>query len=350
MKVLFSIPKAYGFHKSFEENFQQLGGEVYSVNYFDFLSSWELKLDAQAFRYPYRLRKKWKNYFLKKVNATYLQEYDRIKPDIVLIYNGGMFLPETLEYFKKRSKVAFFLGDCPYYTQQGTEFISVLYQADAIYTYDTFWIEQLRKIGIKDIHFFYPHISTEHHHKKQLSAESYERLKSEVLYVGHNYKNNWGFKKAKFLSYFTDFEFQLHGNASWRRWFEFFPELDTAFREQVGYISVESLNEMYNATKIAPIDANPGLLNAIHWRIQEVLGSGTLPLLEWQKGVDEIFGEGAEVPAVKCFDEIKEMVAYYLENESQRLEKVEWMSKIMAERHSLERNSEFIRHTLKLGK
>jgi spore maturation protein CgeB len=105
---------------------------------------------------------------------------------------------------------------------------------------------------------------------------------------------------------------------------------------------------MYNATKIAPVDANPGLLNAIHWRFAEALCSGALPILEWQKNVEEIFGN-ADVPAVKNFEEIPEIVRYYLDNEGKRVEKVAWMKKVMEDKYSIPNNANFLNNTLKLG-
>ncbi|HMQ63676.1 MAG TPA: glycosyltransferase [Flavilitoribacter sp.] len=345
MKVLLLVPKRYGFHQSFRETFESLGGEIHTIDYSHLVRGWQSKVNTQMFRFPDKLRLRWESYFYNRVNQFYLQEYNRIKPDIVFIYNNELLLPETLAHFKRHSKIGFFLGDCPYYTPTSRHFLPILYYADAIYTYDTFWIEQLTKVGLKNMHYLYPHTPAGDFYEKELPEATYQELKSEVLYVGMCYKTSWGFKKAKFLSCFTDFDLQIHGDDSWPKWFSYFPELEKRYYPRSGHITVERLNDMYNATKIAPVDANPGLLNALHWRWVEALGAGALPVMEWQQNVAEIFGD-ADVPAIKCFDEAREVTAFYLNNEDKRQEMVRYMQKIVAERHSVEGNAAFIAETM----
>ncbi len=348
MKVLLLIPQGYyGFFHTIKDTFESLGGEVHSLNYKTVIKGWEERVNTQIYRLPDKFRRRWEARYFKQINQYYLTEYDRLQPDIVFIYNNEMLLPETVQHFKKRSKVAFFLGDCPYYTPTNRHFLPILFHADAVYTTDTFWISALKKLGLKQGHHLYPSFPRQHF-KKELSSELYDELKSEVLYVGMCYKTSWGYKKANFISNFTGFDLHLHGGDSWQRWFEYFPELKGAYKERTGYISVERLNDMYNATKVAPVDANPGLLHAVHWRMLEALGSGALPLMEWQEGVDELFGGIDGVPAVKVFEEAKEMTQYYLDNEDKRLEMVAQLTNRINENHSMEKNAAFIKQTLNL--
>ncbi len=348
MKVLLLVPKRYGFHQSFRETFEALGGEIHTIDYNHLVKGWQEKINTQMFRFPDKWRLRWESYYYKNINEFYIQEYNRIQPDVVFIYNNELLVPETLAHFKRRSKVGFFLGDCPYYTPTNRHFLPILYYADAIYTYDTFWIEQLTKVGLKNMHYLYPNTPEGSFYEKELPAATYQELKSDVLYVGMCYKTSWGFKKAKFLSCFADFDLQIHGDDSWPKWFAYFPELEKRYRPRNGHISVERLNDMYNATKIAPVDANPGLLNALHWRWVEALGAGALPVMEWQQNVVEIFGD-AEVPAVKVFDEAREVTAFYLNNEDKRLEMVRWMQNLVKERHSIENNANLIAGTMGIG-
>lgn len=350
MKVLLLVPKRYGFHHTFKELFTYMGGEIQTIDYHHLVQGWQEKINTQMYRLPDKYRLKWENYYFERINKFYREEYDRLKPDLVFIYNSELMVPETIQHFKKGgSKVAFFLGDCPYYTPANRHFLPLLFHADAIYTYDSFWVEAMKKLGIKNIHYLYPNLPVNQHFQKKLSPEKYEELKSEVLYVGMCYKTSWGMKKAKFLSCFTEFDLKIHGDDSWPRWFGHYPELKKCYKPRGGgsHITVEKLNDMYNATKFAPVDANPGLLNAIHWRFVEALCSGALPILEWQQNVVEIFGN-ADVPAVKNFEEAPEIVRYYLQHEDKRVEKVQWMRKVMEEKYSIPNNADFITNTLGL--
>jgi spore maturation protein CgeB len=325
-----------------------MGAEIQTIDYHHLVQGWQEKVNTQMYRLPDKWRLQWESYYFKRINAFYLEEYKRLKPDLVFIYNSELILPDTLIEFKKGgSKVAFFLGDCPYYTPASRHFLPLLFHADAIYTYDSFWVDAMKKLGIRNIHYFYPNLPVNQHFVRQLSPERQKELQSEILYVGMCYKTSWGLKKAKFLSCFSAFDLQIHGDESWKRWFDYYPELKKCYRPRQGggHISVEHLNDMYNATKFAPVDANPGLLHAIHWRFAEALCSGTLPVLEWQKNVEEIFGN-ADVPAVRNFEEVPEIIRYYLNNESKRVEKVAWMRKVMEEKYSIPNNADFLSQTL----
>lgn len=346
MKVFLLVPSRYGFFHSFKDTFTHLGAEVIPMDYFKVIKGWESNVNTQIFRFPDKIRRRWEAYYFKKINEYYISEYNRLKPDVVFIYNNEMLLPETLEYFKKNSKIGFFLGDSPFYTPTNRHYLSLLFYADAIYTTDSFWIHQFSKMGMKNLNLMYPSIPLHQHHIVELTPEQRQEMQTEVLYIGMSYTDSWGYKKARFLSQFTDFDLKIHGNDDWKRWFRYFPDLEKRFIERTAYISIEKMNLMYNATKIIPIDGNPGLLHAVHWRLMEVLGSGTLPLMEWQNSLTEIFPEGADLPAVKSYDEIKEMTRFYLNNEQARMEKATWMRNHVLEKYSTENNAKLIGATL----
>jgi hypothetical protein len=346
MRVMLMVPKRYGLFHSFTKVFSLLNAEIFPIDYFNYVNKWEKRLNVQVFRLPEKMRLRWESYYLKKINDYYRREYDQIKPDLVFIYNNEHLLPETLAYFSKKSKIAFFLGDHPLYTSLNRYYLSLLDYADAIYAPDYFWIRQLEKMGLKNLHHFCPGIPEKQYFQRKLPPELFNNLKSEVLYIGMCYTDNWGFKKAKFLNHFTSFDLQIHGNRHWKRWFDFFPELEGKFKLKDHYYSEALMNNLFNATKIIPIDGNPGVLTGVHFRMFEALGAGALPLLEWQDDLSKIFPEKSELPAPKTYDEIKEMTHYYLNNETKRQEKVDWMKKIIQEKYSPENNAKIIYETL----
>lgn len=348
MKVMLFVPQSYGLYHSLEGAFQACGATIFPISYGKHVKGWEKKVDVQVFRFPDKWRQKWEAYYFNKINAYYLQEYERIQPDIVFVYNNEMLLPETVAHFKKKSKVAFFLGDSPFYSPTNRYALTLLFQADAIFSPDTFWMDQLCKMGIKNIHHFLPGIPAHQYFQKQLPEATYKQLKTDILYIGTCYTTSWGYKKARFMSHFTDYDLQIHGNKHWKKWFAFFPELEAHFHAREGYIATEQMNDMYNATKIIPIDGNPGVLHGIHFRLFEALGAGALPVLEWQEDLATIFGEHADLPASKSYDELQEITNYYLSNDTERAAKVNWMKKIVAEKYAVEKNGQLIMNALGL--
>ena len=350
MKVLLFIPKRYGFYHSFQDTFAHIGAEVFSIDYYNFVKKWEQKVNTQIFRGPKKYRLKWESYYFQKINNYYIETYNRIQPDIVFIYNNELLLPETLAYFRaRRTKIGFFIGDNPLYTPTNRYYLQLLEYGDAIFLPDSFWIAQLQKTGLQNLQLFYPSIPSDQYYKKKLSAEAYQALRTDILYVGMSYTNSWGYKKAKFLNYFTDFDLKIIGNRDWKRWFMDFPALEIHYQEQTKRLSNGKLNELYNATKIIPIDGNPGIMHGVHWRMMEALCAGALPLLEWQNGLYEIFPPNSVLPAVHSYEEIKSMTYYYLNHETERSQTVDWMRGIVFEKFSIENNADRLVEALQLS-
>lgn len=347
MKTLLVVPQRYGFYASFKAIFQHLGSEVYNIDFYDFVKGWEQKTNTQIFRLPNRYRLKWESYYFEKINKAYIATFDQIEPDIVFIYNNELLLPETLAYFKKKgAKIGFYLGDSPFYSPTNRYSLQLLDQADIVLAPDSFWIQQLQKIGIKNLQLFYPSAPTHQYYRKSVPKEVYDALKADLLYVGMSYTDSWGYKKAKFLNQFADFDLKIIGNKDWKRWFKDFPALAQHYKERDGYLSIEKMNDMYNAAKIIPIDGNPGIMHGVHWRMMEALCSGALPLMEWQLGLGEIFPLTKDLPAVHSYDAIKGMTHYYLRHDDEREETVDWMRQIVFEKFSLGNNADIIADAL----
>ncbi|MGC9375622.1 MAG: glycosyltransferase family protein [Bacteroidales bacterium] len=336
MKAYILISQKYSFAKTFEQIFRKTGFETRSLDYRSQISPIKSKINTQIFRLPHRYRQKWNNYFLKKINNWYIKQFRETKPDLLFIYNNEMLLPETLLWLKKqKTKIVFFLGDNPLYTHTNSYNLTILQYADLILVPDTFWEFQIKKMGIDNaIHFLTPLPTDEYHPVESANTKKYEK---DVFYLGMSYKDSWGYKKARFLSYFTEFDLKIIGNDAWERWFKFYPELKSKFELQKGFMPTKELNQRYNAAKIIPVDGNPGIFNGIHARVTEALAAGTLPLMEYNNDMDFIFEGVNDLPAVKDYRQIPEMAKWYIEHNQARKAKVEEMTKVYEEKYNMER-------------
>ena len=338
MKALLLFPESYSLKKGFELVFENVGWHAFNLNYYKATSSIEKRINTQSFRLPHSLRRKWTKYYLEKINRWYIREFNKIDFDLVLIYNNEMLLPSTLQWLKqKNKKIAFFLGDNPLYTHTNPYNLQVLEYADAIFVPDTFWIQQLSKTGLKNIHHLLPPLPLHSYYPiEELNSGGEKEFETDVLYVGMSYNDSWGYKKARFMSCFTGTNMKIYGNKAWKKWFLQFPDLEKFFEEKKSYIPTPELNKMYNQTKIVPVDGNPGIFNGIHVRITEALAAGALPVMEWNADMDFIFEGINDLPAVKSYDEIPEMVGFYLENETTRKEMVEKMRQAYHKKYNTE--------------
>lgn len=315
MKALMLFPSLYTLNQTFSAGFKKLGYEVELFDYRTRIKGIHQKINDQAFRLPFSFKNKWYNKYMENVNQIQKDEYDRQNPDIVLVYNSELLLPETVKYFKKKSKVLFFLGDNPFYTPTNKYFLDLLFHADLVISPDSFWTEQLVLMGIQNCvtKYFNPDFED---YSNVVPDPGIER--HDLLFIGMSYVNSWGYKRALYLSKFADFDLRIHGNDMWYRWFDFFPELKSKFILK-GRYSQDYMTQLHKSAKLYPFDSNPGLLNGVHIRLFDCIQLGILPIPEYRKDIDKLF-KYQNLPIVYNYNDAKDIAAYYIKNDAEREE------------------------------
>jgi spore maturation protein CgeB len=351
MKKAFLLsPPKYSLHNTFKLMLSKICDEVIILNHRDYVSKSELKINSQIFRFPNSIREKWQSYYQQKINDCLLLEFSKHNPDIVFVYNNEMLLPDTLLQFKKTAKVIFFLGDSPFYTPTNNYFLTLLYMGDLVLAPDSFWVNHMKMLGIKNVYLFFPGIDSSSYNQEPQLDLLLKVKDTDVIYCGMSYIDSWGFKKALLMDKFTGFNLEIYGNKHWRRWFEFFPKLKSVFQEK-GFIPTPLLNAMFNKAKLMAVDGNPGILNGMHNRLFESLGSGVLPLIENRKDVtDTIFKElDIEIPVMYSYNDAITLAEKYLSDENLRLKTVSAMKQHILEKYNAEANAKRLLNFLHLN-
>ncbi|MCU0285006.1 MAG: glycosyltransferase [Acidobacteria bacterium] len=346
MTVLLIAPaSSYSIGKLLENSLTALGHWVKVCDPEILLFRWKYSVNTQFFRLPYRLRQPWDTYFFNQVNKKFLQIFDQEKPDMVLVYNDSLLLPETVRIFRKKARVVFYLGDNPYYTWTKPLFLNLLMEADYIFAPDSMWVEQLRILGIKNIHFEIFGWDKRFFFPKECTPEERNRHQCDLVFIGNNYVINWGYKRALFLSKFANMDLNIYGTGHWQRWFTYFPELKQRFRLLSEPMPVGQVNTICNCSKIYPVDANPGLIHGLHVRVFDCIGSGILPMVEYRKDLDRVFKD-VTIPRITNYDEAMEKAQYFLDHEAERRETVkqlqDYAGKHFLPEHALKRMLERI--------
>ena len=315
MKVLLLIPSVYSLANTIRKGFLSLDYNTEVYDYRNDVSGNLKNVNTQMYRLPFSVRKKWNAYFMNKINVLHRKKFDNEHPDLVLIYNNEMLLPETIAHFKKSAKVMFFLGDNPFYTPTNDYYLHLLFSADMIISPDSFWTQQLELMGIKNCTTEY--FNTQHNPFTQ--TENVEP--HDLLFVGMSYVNSWGYKRALFLSHFADMDIRIHGNSAWYRWLEFFPQLKDKFILK-GRYSDEYMDLLHRNAKIYPFDSNPGVLNGIHLRLFDCIEYDMLPIPEYRKDIQDVFSK-EHLPIITDYSKAKDIVQHYLDNDTERIELVQ---------------------------
>lgn len=340
-KALLLCTNKYSLYQSFLYTLQAAAETASGFDLRSKINRFDLRLHTQSYRFPFSIRNRWEMYFLSKINRLILDEFYHSKPDLVFVYNSEYLLPESCLEIRKKAKLIFFMGDSPFYTPQNNYYLSCLTYADLILAPDTFWLEQLNVMGIHNTAFFIPSLDNESYFFI-IDNEIYKDVENtEVLYTGMSYASSWGYKKALLMNQFSKFNFKLYGNSMWKRWFSYFPELESCFVE-AGFIPTSRLNMMFNKTKLIPVDGNPAILNGFHIRLFEALGGGALPLTEYRKDIETLLFKkcGFQVPLIKDYSKASDFATYYLKNENERKELVKAMRDYISNEYNPEKNAE----------
>ncbi|MEI6854129.1 MAG: glycosyltransferase [Bacteroidota bacterium] len=340
-------PPKYSLYNVFTGILGEICSEVSGVNVMSYVKPYEVKINTQIFRLPYSIRNKWIEYFQQKINNEFLMEFRRLSPDLVFIYNSEMLLPSTVLQIKKTAKVIFFLGDSPFFTNTNNYFLTILNLGDLVLAADSFWLQQIQTVGIKNTSFFVPGIDGRNYHQNPDINLMNKIKETDIIYCGMGYVNSWGFKKAMLMSKFVGLNFEIYGDKHWKKWFTYFPELINVFHES-GFIPTPELNAMFNKTKLMPVDGNPGILNGFHIRVFEALSAGVLPIIEYRKDLEEsvFFGLDIQLPIIKSYDDALNIAEYYLANENLRLNTVKVMRDHVLAQFNSEKNGERILRNL----
>lgn len=343
-KIILFAPVSIGLNHTLVKIFKKISGNVELFDVRNSLSASNFKINAQMFRFPDKYRIIWEKSFFNKINKIFINKINLDKPDIIFVYNSEFLLPETCKIIKdKNIKLVFFMADNPYYTPMNRYYLSLLIYADLILSPDSFWISQMKTLGFKNVKYFTSGIDSENYFKlEQHEINKFIEIPShELLYVGTNYVDGWGYKKALFMNNFVDFNFQIYGNRHWKKWFQFFPELEGHFTLS-GYIPTKTVNTMFNKSKLIPIDGNPAILNGFHLRLLEALGSGAMPLTEFRNDINDILLKDCNVklPQIDNYSKAKELANYYLSNDKEREALVNELRNFTLSHYSYEKNSQ----------
>lgn len=317
MKTLLFVPRVYSLAEILKDGFVANGWEAKIVDYQNVLPHWRNRFYERTVGLPNTFTKYWKPGYFKAINQSYLDLVGNENPDLILIYNNQFFFPETIERIKKKCKVAFLLGDNPLWSKTFDYNLEILRYSDYTISPDSHWKFELSSIGIPNIVCDYIGYSSKQFFSVgNIPKELKTKYQSDILFIGRNYGDSSGYKRTLFLNSFTGMDLKIFGTKDWLKWLPYFPELSDHFYLLGSRISNEELNLAINCCKVYPVDQNTGIVNGIHIRAFETIGAGTLPVMEWRKDIDPVFGN--LLPVIKNYNEAREIVRYYLANEGQR--------------------------------
>ena len=322
MQILTLIPEGYTILNTIKHSFEKLNHEVINLNYSSFFKPWQNRLITKTIGLPHTIKNKIKIHKLyrRKINQIYLKHVYDYQPDLVFVYNDQYLSYETAREIQKLTRLAFILGDNPFFFHnQPVDELGMYLNADYVFSCDSFITESFKKAGqvnVSEIYFGYdPAVC----YPKQLSPEEREKYSSDVVMIGRLYPtiiSSWTYKRLWFYDQFKNLDMKIYGHG-WHKYKETFPELMQKVINPGHYLSFDEVNTILSSCKVYPVEANPGIINGIHLRVFDCIGTEILPLVEHTKDLITVF-KGVEIPIIKNYNDAEKTARYYIKNDDKR--------------------------------
>ncbi len=334
MKCLLLAPSRYPFIRAIGSGLRKNGITVRAVDYQDFFGP---RTNARYNNYtslPRRLRRLWEEPYVRRANEEYLRILSEEKPDLVFIYNDQLVRPGTVRAFQEQARVAFYLGDHPLYTPTNPYNLSILSASSYTITPDSFWREQLMRMGLDNVVVDHFGTDPEVHFPMEVTAAQRAEHGADLMYIGSASKTSWGYKRARFLDLFSGMDLRAWITGPMDRWYDEFPALAAKVRPH-GHFDAAFNNLAYNCAKLAPVELVPSLFHGIHVRVFDALGAGALPLCEYSLDLEETFA-GTGIPLIRDYREAAELARHWIAADAERAATVARMRAVAAGRYAPE--------------
>ncbi len=332
MKCLLLAPSRYPFIRSISTGMEALGIDVRTVDYQDFFSPRKNAIYNNYTCLPRKLRRYWEEPYVRQANEEYLRIFKKLGPELVFIYNDQLVQPETITAFKKSARVAFYLGDHPLYTPTNIHNLTILFASDYTITPDSFWREQLMRMGLDNVVVDHFGMNDAMYHPMEVTQEQRTSCGADMVYIGSASKTNWGYKRARFLNLFSGLDLRAYISGSMERWYGEFPALAAKVHVHDRFDAGFN-NLVYNSGKLAPVEQVPSLFHGIHVRVFDALGAGILPFCEYSKDIEDVFG-GIDLPLIRDYREAEALARHWTDADQARASIVEQMRVRATERYA----------------
>ncbi|MDR1757211.1 MAG: glycosyltransferase [Culturomica sp.] len=282
MKVLIISTAFFGYQDSVASAFANLGHQVVIETYdspihpFRGLLKWRHKFSCNKVKLRKRAADKYNKYIIGR--------FDRIRPDLVFILNGEILHAQTLDTFRKQSKVAVWMYDALSRYPDCREHID---HVDAFFCYECEDVKSLSEEGKKA--WFLPQACDE---SVYYIVEGEKEL--DILFVGNLYKY---YRRVRYIKRvierFRDKKITVYGvykpyYKNTLKWL--FREKRSIFKNK--NIPPSEVNRLYNKARVVLNIHHETQQNGANPKVYEICGSGAYQICDANPYIESIFPHG----------------------------------------------------------
>ena len=331
-KVLVIGPNFYNFSKAVKHAFEQCGYDVrlemYDTPIHPYTTSmkWKYKLSSNKEVLKCKSKKKYQ---------TYIEHFfDNYIPEIVFILNGDILLHETLDYFRKRSKVVVWFFDS---ITRYPSLINHVDHADYTFCYEKTDVDYYSNQNKKA--YFLPQ-ACDITVYKPLKIEDIDK-DIDILFVGDLYNSK---KRQQYINTvvkeFSNKKIKVFGvYKPWYKnfWKWLFREKRTIYANHS--IPTHLVNDYYNHSKVVLNIHHEQRVYGANPKVYEISGAGAYQICDMNSYLKKIYPNN-EIAFYKNEKELIDTIHDVLENNKWNNSKVAY--KIVHSNHTYENRIKYV--------
>lgn len=252
---------------------------------------------------------------LNEVNKQIIEKINAFNYDIVWIDKGIIVYPETLEEIKKKSPktkiVSYSPDNMALRHNQSQQYVECIPLYDYIVTNKSYIIEDMKRLGAKNVTFVNNSFSEDFHKPYELSEEERYELGGDVGFIGA-----WEEERCKSILYLVDHgvKVKVFGDAKWNKYANYSPNLTITGRLLMNEDYCKSLH----AFRISLCFLRKMNFDKQTTRSVEIPACGGFMMAERTDEHLALFDENKEAIYFSSDEELLEKCLYYLRNEKER--------------------------------
>lgn len=252
---------------------------------------------------------------LKKINKEIIERILSYDYDIVWIDKGIVVYPETLKEIKRLSPDTIIVSYSPdnmaLRHNQSQQYLECVPLYDYIITNKSYIIEDMKKMGAKNVTFVNNSYSEDFHKPYELTEEERKELGGDVGFIGF-----WEEERCKSILYLVDHgvKVKVFGDAKWDNYTNYSPNLTIMGR----LLKNEDYCKSLHAFRISLCFLRKMNFDTQTTRSVEIPACGGFMMAERTDEHLSLFEENKEAVYFSSNEELLGKCKYYLDNEEER--------------------------------
>lgn len=248
-------------------------------------------------------------------NAQIIQKVKEKDYDIVWIDKGITIFPETLKFIKAHSPRTIIVSYSPdnmaLRHNQSRQYVECVPLYDHIITNKSYILDDMRRLGAKDVRFVNNSYEKTFHHPRTLSDEDRSRIGGDIGFVG-----SWEQERCDSILYLAKhgLNVRVWGGGKWLEYKGKYPNLTI---EDKGLYS-EDYSKSFQAFKISLCFLRKMNFDQQTTRTVEIPACGGFMMAERTDEHRAMFAEDKEAVYFSSNEELLEKCRYYLSHEDER--------------------------------